>query len=73
MLTDVAVAEGEEVEGVTEDTGVLSAVVAVGVDCVTAAVVAAEGPAPTPMTGWGPKPPIWGAARFLRKRLWLTW
>lgn len=57
MLTDVAVAEDEEDEGVTEDTGVLSAAVAVDTDCVAAAVVAVEGLAPTPMTGSG-KPPI---------------
>jgi ethanolamine transporter EutH len=71
---DVAVAEDEEDDGDTEVTGVLSAVVAVGVSCVAAALVATEGLAPAPMTGWGLKPPIWGAgARFLRKRLWLTW
>lgn len=72
---DVAVAEDEGDEEDTEDTGVLSAVVAVDADCVAAAVVAVEGLAPAPMTGWGPvNPPIWGAgARFLRKRLWLTW
>lgn len=67
-------ADDEEDEEDTVDTGVLPAVVAGDVDCVAAGVVAVEGSAPAPLTGCGPpKPPNWGAgARFLRKRLWLT-
>lgn len=80
---DVVVAEDEGVEEDIEDTGVLSAVVAVVADGVAAAVIAVEGLAPAPMTGWGlvkppgwepVKSPFWGIdTRFLRKRLWPTW
>lgn len=70
---DVEVAEDEEDAEDTEDAGVLSAVVAVDADCVSTAEVIV-GLAPAPLTGWGVpgSVPIWGA-RFLRKRLWVTW
>lgn len=70
---ELEVVEDEEDEEDTEDVDVLSTVVAVVAE-VVAAVVATEGLAPAPMIGWGLESPSWGTgARFLRKRLWLTW
>jgi hypothetical protein len=68
-LTEVAEAEDEDEDAEDEDaevTGILAA--GVDADCVGSLNVG--GLAPAPLTGSG----SWGTgARFLRKRLWLTW